>query len=114
MTSLRSKTRTVQFRRQDVRFFKDNTILPHSTPLAELHQADGVQLYLDNQKNGQRGSTMYHTALDHAFCPVKALANQTHYLYSLAPNDASLPISYVGHTYPSETNSTCKLTVLRL
>jgi hypothetical protein len=99
MTSARSKTRTVQFRRQDIRFFSDGTILPHSAPLAELQQADGVRLYLDNQKNGQRGSTMYHTALNQAFCPVKALANRAHYLYSIAPEDASLPISYVGNTH---------------
>jgi integrase len=98
MTSSRSKTRTVQFRRQDVRFFKNGTVLPHSTPLAELQTADGVRLYLDNQKNGQRGSTMYHTALNQPFCPVKALASRTHYLYSLAPEDDSIPISYVGNT----------------
>ena len=99
MTSSRSKTRTVQFRRQDVRFFKNQTVLPHSATLTELQQADGVRLYLDNQKNGQRGSTMYHTALEHDFCPVKALANRTHYLYSIAPDDASLPISYVGNMH---------------
>jgi hypothetical protein len=99
MTSFRSKTRTVQFRRQDVRFFSNCNVLPHSASLAELQQADGVRLYLDNQKNGQRGSTMFDSALHQPFCPVKALACQTHYLYSIAPEDASLPISYVGTTH---------------
>jgi hypothetical protein len=95
MNSSHSKTRTVQFRRQDVRFFSNGNVLPHSATLAELQKADGVRLYLDNQKNGQRGSTMFHSALDQPFCPVKALARRTHYLYSIAPEDASLPISYV-------------------
>jgi hypothetical protein len=99
MTSSRSKTRTVQFRRQDVRFFKDGTVLPHSTPLADLKTADGVRLYIDNQKNGQRGSTMYHSALNEPFCPVQALAARVNYLYSIAPEDDSLPISYVGNTH---------------
>jgi hypothetical protein len=96
MSSGRQKTRTVQFRRQDIRFFKDGSILPHNTPLPQLREADGVRLYIDNQKNGQRGSTMYHTARPDSFCPVKALAARTHHLYGLAPNDASLPISFVA------------------
>jgi hypothetical protein len=63
MPTARSKTRTVQFRRQDIRFFRNGLILPHSAPLIDLRAADAVRLYLDNQKNGQRGSTMHHTAL---------------------------------------------------
>jgi hypothetical protein len=34
---------------------------------------------------------MFHSALDQPFCPVKALAQRTHYLYTIAPEDASLP-----------------------
>ncbi len=93
MASSRKPTRTVQFRRQDIRFFKQGLILPHSSSLAALREADAVRLYLDNQKNGQRGSTMHHTALDGPFCPVKALANRVHYLYTLVPLDDSVPIS---------------------
>jgi hypothetical protein len=99
MTSSRSRTGTVQFRRQDVRFFSHGNVLPHSAPLAQLQQADGFRLYLDNQKNSQRGSTMFHSALDQHFCPVKVLVRPTHYLYTIAPEDASLPISYVGNMH---------------
>mgnify|MGYP000288015905 CR=1 FL=1 len=53
MTSSRSKTGTVQFRRQEVRFFSNGNGLPHSATLSQIQQADGVCLYLDNQKNGQ-------------------------------------------------------------
>jgi integrase len=93
MPTSRSRTRTVQFRRKDVRFFKQGNILPHNTPLDELRTADAARLYLDNQKNGQRGSTMHHTARPGSFCPVKALANRVHYLYTLAPLNDALPIS---------------------
>jgi integrase len=96
MPAARTRTRTVQFRRQDIRFFKDGSILPHSTPLLQLQQADAVRLYIDNQKNGQRGSTMHHTARAGPFCPVKALASRTYHLYQLSAADASLPISFVA------------------
>ena len=95
MPSAHTKTRTVQFRRQDVRFFKNGLVVPHPVPLAALCQANSVRLYIDNQKNGQRGSTMHHTATPDNFCPVKALANRIHTLHAIAPLDASLPISYV-------------------
>ena len=96
MPSARTKTRTVQFRRQDIRFFHQGSVLPHNAPLPQLLTADAVRLYIDNQKNGQRGSTMHHTARAGPFCPVKALARRVHHLYSLAPADASLPISFVA------------------
>jgi integrase len=96
MPSGRRKTRTVQFRRQDIRFFKNGAILPHNTPLTALKDADGARVYIDNQKNGQRGSTMYHMARPGSFSPVKALAARTHHLYCLAPDDDFLPISFVA------------------
>ena len=99
MTVSCSKTRIVQFWRQDVRFFQNGTVLPQKITLAEIQEADGVRLYLDNRNNGQHGSTMYHSALNHAFCPVKALANWTHYLYSIAPEVERISISYIGNIH---------------
>jgi integrase len=96
MPLTRTRTRTVQFRRKDIRFFKNGAILPHSTPLPELLLADAARLYIDNQKNGQRGSTMYHTAHEGPFCPIKALARRVHHLYQLSPLNASLPLSFVA------------------
>jgi integrase len=96
MPSARTKTCTVQFRRQDVRFFRNGQVLPHSAPLETLRQADAVRLFIDNQKNGQRGSTMHHTSLPGAFCPVKALANRVYHLHRLAPANAELPLSFVS------------------
>jgi hypothetical protein len=86
-------TDTVQFRLQDVRFFQAGSILSHHTPMVQLRQADAVRLYIDNQKNGQRGSTMHHTARAGPFCPVKALANRVTHLYSIAWAMVPLPLS---------------------
>jgi hypothetical protein len=96
MPSARTKTRTVQFRRGDVRFFRNGVVLPHSAPLATLLQADAARLYIDNQKNGQRGSTMHHTAHAGEFCPIKALARRVHHLYTLDPTAPKLPLSMVN------------------
>jgi integrase len=96
----RTRTRTVQFRRQDIRLYKDGNVLSHTLPLATLLTADGVRLYLDNQKNGTRGATMYHDSTSNPlFSPTTAAARLIHHLYTLDPNDTSLPISLVepGH-----------------
>jgi hypothetical protein len=111
MPSARKPTRTVQFRRMDVRFFRNGQIVPHSAPLATLVQCEGVRLYLDNQRNSQRGSTMYHTATPGDFCPVKALAHRVHRLYSIDSVDIQLPLSFV--TVGSHVTSTLITRVLR-
>eukprot|EP00978_Attheya_sp_CCMP212_P013959 scaffold35295_cov60-Attheya_sp.AAC.6 len=52
-----------------------------------------VTLWLDNQKNGQRGATLYHTAVPGRFCPVKGVeiaAKQT-----WLP-DRSYPLGQIG------------------
>ncbi len=45
-------------------------------PLHILARADSVTLWLDNQKNGQRGATIHHTACGTWFCPIQALARR--------------------------------------
>jgi hypothetical protein len=91
MPTSRNKMRTVHFRRQDVRFFSNGQVVPHNVPLDTLRQADSVRLYIDNQKNGARGSTMHHTATTEAFCPVKALANRGTPFTSLLPTTLAFP-----------------------
>jgi hypothetical protein len=68
------RTRTVQFRRQDIRIWHQGRTLPHDAPAHVLLQADAATLTIDNQKNSQRGATIHHTACrDQTFCPVRAL-----------------------------------------
>jgi integrase len=71
-----TNTRTVQFRLQDVRLWSNGTLLDNYAPREILLQADAVTLYLENQKNGQKGATIHHTAVPGWFCPVKALARR--------------------------------------
>ena len=56
MISSGSSTCSVQLRRQDVHFCKQGTVLPHAAPLVGFRKSDSVRLYLDNQKNRQRGN----------------------------------------------------------
>ena len=95
MPARNRRTRTVQFRGQDVIFRRNQQVIPHSASLEQLSSADTVTLWLDNQKNGQRGATLHHTAASGTFCPVKALARRvkaiTH--YNMPPDT---PLSYVS------------------
>jgi hypothetical protein len=72
------RTRTEQFRVQDITFRRNDLVIPNTAPLDQLALAESVTLYfyLDNQKNGQRGATIYHNACPTWFCPVKALARR--------------------------------------
>jgi hypothetical protein len=79
MPAANRRTRTVQFWCQDVRFWKNWSLLPHDGTLAQLLEADSVTMYLDNQKNGDRGATIHHTCVPGWFCPVKALARRVYY-----------------------------------
>jgi hypothetical protein len=48
-----TRTRTVQFRIQDVTFRRsDGAVIPNTVPLCDLLRADSVTLWMDNQKNG--------------------------------------------------------------
>jgi hypothetical protein len=75
MPSPGTTTRTVQFCFcvKDVRLWQHGWLLKNYAPRAELMGADAVTLFLENQKNGHKGATIHHTAVDGWFCPVKAL-----------------------------------------
>jgi hypothetical protein len=97
MPASNRRTRTVQFRVQDVRFYKNGLILSNSSPLHVLSQADGVALCIDNQKNGTRGETIFQHALPgRIICPVSALARRVSAVMQ-STSDATSPISLIGH-----------------
>ena len=98
MTYSCASNHTVQFRRRDIRFFKKGTVVPHDSPLEKLRESNSARLYLYNQNNVQRVSTIHHYAVPQDFCPVKYLTTRTRHLYSIAPEDASLPIIYIDNT----------------
>ena len=85
--SKRNNTKqTVQFKLEDVRFFKQNnagilTCLPNNAPPSLLLTADSATLKLDNQKNGWKGVCVHQEANGEVFkCPVRALARRVIHL----------------------------------
>ena len=77
---------TVQFKLEDVTFFKKNTVgklccLPRNAPDHMIMAADGATLKLDNQKNGWKGVCVYHEANgDMIHCPVRALGRRVRHI----------------------------------
>jgi hypothetical protein len=88
-------TRTVQFRCEDVRFWKNGRLLPHTSPLLLLCSADQVVLTIDNQKNGHRGEAINHHKVHGPLDPVTPLARRVKaiYAHNMPP---STPLSYVS------------------
>jgi hypothetical protein len=77
----RSNTKqTVQFKYEDVSFFKKNSrgqlrCLPRDASASLIATTNGATLKLDNQKNGLKGVCVYHESNgDNWHCPVRALA----------------------------------------
>jgi len=95
MPGANRRTRTVQFRCQDVHFWKNRTLISHDGTLEQLLEADSVTMYLDNQKNGDRGATIHHTCVPGWFCPVKALSRRVFSIRSRGMPPAT-PLSYVS------------------
>jgi len=73
---------TVQFKYEDVSFFKKNSrgslrCLPRDASDVLIMTADSATLKLDNQKNGWKGVCVYHeTNGNKMHCPVRALAQR--------------------------------------
>jgi hypothetical protein len=82
----RQTKQTVQFKLEDVKFFKRNKMgtlvcLPSDAPAALVLTADSATLKLDNQKNGWKGVCVHQEANGEPFnCPVRALAQRTLHL----------------------------------
>jgi hypothetical protein len=78
--------RTVQFKMEDVTFFKEDKhgcimCLSRNAPIANILSADEATLKLDNQKNGHKGVCVYQqTTGNPIHCPVHALGRQYQHL----------------------------------
>jgi hypothetical protein len=78
-SSSTKKTRTVQFRRNDVTFWRELPTgqtyrLSPDAPLESLLQASSVTFRLSNQKNGVQDATLTHGPVDGEFCPARRYA----------------------------------------
>jgi hypothetical protein len=91
---------TVQFKYEDVSFFKKNTqgqlrCLPCNTAADLILTADGAMLMLDNQKNGWKGVCVYHEANSKRWhCPVRALAQRYLHLRNMEANSKTFLFVY--------------------
>ena len=82
-------TRTVQFRVQDVGFWKDGHILPRNSPLSLLLQADAATMKITNQKNGRTGQTLHQESTGPNGA-VAALARRIHHILSNGGRETNL------------------------
>jgi hypothetical protein len=80
---IRNETKqTVQFKREDITFFKKNRLgqlrcLPREASDHLIATADGATLKLDNKKNGWKGVCVYQEANGEGYnCPVRALGRR--------------------------------------
>ncbi len=93
---------TVQFKYEDVSFFKKNTqgqlrCLPRNAAADPISTADSVTLKLDNQKNGWKGVCVYHKANGKRWqCPVRALAQCYLHLCNMGANSKTFLLAYYG------------------
>ena len=87
-------TRTVQFSIGNIGFFKNDKILPRTSPLHILLQADSCTLKITNQKNGRMGDTIHQRAIHTTFCPIQALARRVHHILSNSGTDETLLCDY--------------------
>jgi hypothetical protein len=88
----------------------DGAVIPNTAPLCDLLRADSVTLWMDNQKNGQRGTTIHHTACPGWFCPIKALPRR---VTSIIAQGCTYGILLTYLLIPSMSPQTPKKDVLR-
>ena len=113
MPARNRRTRTVQFRVKDVKFYRHGLIVPNTSSLQALMAADGVALCIDNQKNGTRGETIFqHSLPGNLICPKRALARRVFSVMS-ATGDESAPISLFGNGHSGHVTSSMVRSLVR-
>jgi len=81
---------TIPLRKKDIRLWHGDTVLDNDADLMTLLTADAVTICLENQKNGNRMSTVHHESSgDPVLDPVRAVA---HLLFAVRgmPNTTAL------------------------
>ena len=103
--STKKRTRTIQFRVQDITLWRNNKPIPNTASLQELLTADAATLTISNQKNGTRGELIHHETINLDTCPTNSLARRIHHIMSVTkdPTHQSQPTS-PNHTPISNTS----------
>ena len=90
--STKKRTRTIQFRIQDITLWRNNKPIPNTATLQELLSADAATLTISNQKNGSRGELIHHETINLPTCPIKSLARRIHHIMRCT-TDTTTPIA---------------------
>ena len=77
---------TVPLRKRDLKLWRGHQVIPTDAPVEELLQADSVRINIENQKNGKKGATLYHTSTNDVACPVQAAARLLRQLRGMPPD----------------------------
>jgi hypothetical protein len=99
---------TVQFKYEDVSFFKNNIwgqlqCLPCNAPAELIATANSTTIKLDNQKNGWKGICVYHETNGNQWhCPVCALARYYIHLHSMGADAKTYLLAYYDDKGTSE------------
>jgi hypothetical protein len=101
--STKKRTRTIQFRVQDITLWRNNKPIPNTASLQELPTADAATLTISNQKNGTRGELINHETINLNTCPTNSLARRIHHIM-LVTKDPHTPTS----TYQSKPHANLK------
>ena len=97
-------TRTVPLRRQDVKLWRGTVLLDQTLPLQVLLTATSCTINLENQKNGEKCSSLHHTSSGvPGFDPVLSLARLVHEIHDLP---ASTPLG----TYQQDSGRLSRVT----
>jgi len=94
-----SSKQTVQFRMQDVTFFRHDTHgalrqLPRHASTADIMTAYSATLKLDNQKNGWKGVCIHQEVnCDPYHCPIKALGRRYTHIRRHTPDETATFLS---------------------
>ncbi len=113
----RAKKQTVQFKLEDVTFFKtDKTgilrCLPRNAPHFLIMTAESATLKLNNQKNGWGGVCVHQEANGETFsCPVIALARQVIHIREHEGDNATLLSAF--YTWMDEDTMSLGMTLAR-
>ena len=110
----RRATRTKQFCIGDVGFWKDGKILPRSSPLPVLLEAQSATLKITNQKNGRMGQTIHHETFASELSPVRSLARRVFHVLSHRGTDKSFLCEYWKDTAMHSVTPTDLISSIRL
>jgi hypothetical protein len=87
-------TRTMQFQVNNVGFYKNGKLLPRTSSLKRLLEADAATLKITNQKNGRMGQTIHLPTIQDEHSPVKAVARRIHHILSNGGSEDDLICMY--------------------